>query len=187
MVLNADNVMRGVTGVVSIAPAAEPLPTAVNSALSANYKDLGWVGEDGITRTHPGTGDREVIRGWQNNGIVMVIRTPAEDNPTAQFVLLETKKEVIEFALGVTVTASATDGKWIVDTEAARSYNRIVFDVVQGSRLRRTVGPKAIVTELGDQVYAFGEPIGWEVTVEFEKDTTVGGHFIEFDSALKTP
>ncbi|MFJ9313801.1 hypothetical protein ACIRN4_06370 [Pimelobacter simplex] len=187
MALDVNNVMRGVTGVVSVAPAAETLPTAVNSALGANYKDLGWIGEDGITRSMPGTGDREVIRGWQNNGIVIVIRTPSEDNPTWQFVCLETKKEVVEFALGVTITSSATDGKWTVDTEAARAYNRVVFDVVHGARLRRTVVPKAIVTEIGDQVFAFGEPIGWEVTIEGEKDTTVGGHFIEFDSAFKTP
>lgn len=184
--LDASKVMRGVTGVVSRGPADADLPTAVNSAL-IGYNDLGWVGEDGITRTNPSAGDREVIRGWQNNGVVLVIRTPSEDNPTFQLILLETKIEVVEYVLGVTVVQSATDGKWVVDTEAARDYHRIVFDIVHGSRLRRICLPKAIVAELGDQVYAFGEPIGWEVTVEAEKDLTVGGQVIEWDSALATP
>lgn len=184
--LDANKVMRGVTGIVSKGPITAALPTAVNSAL-VGYNDLGWIGEDGITRTMPGAPAREVIRGWQNNGTVLVIRTPSEDNPTWGFVLLETKIENVEYALGVTVTQSATDGKWIVDTEAARDYHRLVIDVVHGSRLRRQCLPKAIVTELGEQVFAFGEPIGWEVTVEAEKDTAVGGHFIEWDSALATP
>ncbi|HWJ07757.1 MAG TPA: hypothetical protein VNS46_00180 [Nocardioides sp.] len=184
--LDASKVMRGVTGVVSRGPANAALPTAVNSAL-VGYNDLGWVGEDGITRSNPSAGDREVIRGWQNNGVVLVIRTPSEDNPTFQFILLETKIEVVEFVLGVTVVQSATDGKWVVDTEKARDYHRIVFDIVHGSRLRRVCLPKGIVAELGDQVYAFGEPVGWEVTIEAEKDLTVGGQLIEFDSALATP
>lgn len=186
MALDVSNVMRGVTGIVSVGADDAALPTAVNSALVA-YDDLGWIGEDGITRSMPGAGDREVIRGWQNNGVVLVIRTPSEDNPTWQFVCLETKIEVVEFVLGVTVTQSATDGKWIVDTEAERAYHRIVFDVVHGARLRRTCLPKAVVTEIGDQVFAFGVPIGWEVTVEAEKDQDVGGHFIEWDSAFATP
>ena len=186
MALSAANVRRGVTGVVSSAPVATALPTAVNSVLDAAYKDLGWVGEDGITRSLPDAGDREPLHGWQNNGVVYVIRTPSEDNPTFSFVLLETKTEVVEFALGVTVTKSATDGKWTFDAEAARTNVRLVIDIVDGAELRRIVVPKAIVTELGDQVYAFGEPIGWEVTVECERDTTSGGHFIEYASGLKT-
>lgn len=184
--LDAQKIMRGVTGVVSRAPENAALPTAVNSAL-VGYNDLGWVGEDGLTRSMPGAGDREVVRGWQNNGIVIVIRTPSEDNPTFKFVLLETKIEVVEYSLGVTVIQSATDGKWIVDTEAPRAYHRLVLDIAHSARLRRTCAPKAIVSELGDQVFAFGQPIGWEVTVEAEKDPAVGGQLIEWDSALATP
>lgn len=186
MALSADNVRRGVTGVVSYGPAGTALPTAVNSSLDAAMVDLGWLSEAGITRTLPGAADREVIRGWQNNGVVIVIRTPSEDNPTFSFVLLETKTEVVEFALGVTITKSTTDGKWTFDGEAERADGVLVIDIVDGAELRRIVVPKAVVTELGDQVYAYGEPIGWEVTVECERDTTTGGHFIEYASALKT-
>lgn len=187
MALNAANVVRGVTGVVSVAPSGTALATAVNSALDAAYKDLGWIGEDGVTRTLPSTGDREVIRGWQNNGVVIDWRTPSDDLPTWQFVCLESKIEVVQFVLGVTVTQSATDGKWIVDTDALRAENVLNLDVAHGARLRRTAVPRARVSEIGDQVYAFGEPIGWEVTVEGVRDETLGGHFVEFDSAFKTP
>lgn len=187
MALDSNNVLRAVTGVVSSAAISETLPTAVNSALGTNYKDLGWISEDGITRTHPGAGDREVVRGWQNNGVVMIIRTPSGDNPTFQFVMLESKIEVVQFALDVVVTQSSTDGKWVVDAEAARVQKRVILDVVHGARAHRIAIPRAVVTEIGDQVFAFGQPVGWEVTVEAERDAVVGGHFIEWDSAFKTP
>lgn len=187
MGLDAANVMRGVTGVLSIAPAGTALPTAVNSALDAAFVDLGWIGEDGISRTFASAGDREVVRGWQNNGIVFVIRTPSEDNPTYTFVCLESKREVIEFALETTVTQTATDGKYIYDAEKQAGERVMVLDVAHGARLRRTAIPKAIRTEIGDQVVAFGEAIGWELTIECERDATLGGHFVEWDSKLKTP
>ena len=187
MALNAENVLRGVTGVLSVAPAGTALPTAVNSALDEDFVDLGWVGEDGVTRAFNNAGDREVVRGWQNNGVVFVIRTPSEDNPTYSFVLLESKREVIEFALETTVTAGATDGSYVFDAEKQATERVLVLDVAHGARLRRTAIPKAIRTEIGDQVVAFGEPVGWELTIECERDATIGGHFIEWDSALKTP
>lgn len=187
MALDTTKITRGVTGILSIGAAGTALPTAVNSTLDPAMKDLGWIGEDGVTRTFGGAADREVIRGWQNNGVVMVIRTPTEDNPTVTFVCLETKKEVIEFALETTVTASATDGKYIFDAEKIPTSRVLVLDVVDGTRIRRTAVPKAVRTEIGDQVFAYGEPIGWELTVECERDTTLGGHFVEWDTALKTP
>lgn len=186
MALDATKIARGVTGVLSVAPSGTALPTAVNSSLGSPFVDLGWIGEDGVSRTFSGAADREVIRGWQNNGIVMVIRTPSEDNPTFTFVLLETKKEVIEYALETTVTASATDGAYVYDGEKLPTERVLVLDVVHGARVRRTAVPKAVRTEIGDQVFAFGEPIGWELTVECERDAVINGHFIEWDSALKT-
>lgn len=185
MALDATKVMRGVTGAVFAGPSGTALPTAVNSALDAAMDDLGWIGEDGVTRSLPDTGERNVVRGWQNNGVVIDWRTPTEDLPTWSFVCLETKIEVVEFVLGVTVTQSMTDGKWIVDVEAERAENVLVLDAAHGARLRRTGVPRARVSEIGDQVFAFGEPIGWEVTVEGVRDTTLGGHYVEFDSALK--
>lgn len=186
MALDVDNVTRGVTGVVSWGDSSATAPVDGTSALTG-FEDLGWVSDAGVTRTMPSTGDRVVVRGWQNNGKVLVIRTPSDDNPTLSFVLLESKIEVVEFALGVTVTQSATSGKWVIDSDAAREHGKIVLDVIDGARIRRQYGPKAIVSEIGDQVYAFGEPIGWEVTVELERDQTVGGHIVEWDTAYATP
>lgn len=186
MTLNVDNVTRAVTGAVSIGALGAAAPTSASSVL-VDHTDLGWISEGGVTRTMPGTGDREVVRGWQNNGVVLVIRAANDDNPTFQFVLLETKKEVIEFALGVTITQTATEGTWVIDADAPREAQSMVLDIIDGARLRRQHAPRAIVTEIGDQVYAFGEPIGWEVTVEVERDEAIGGHIVEWDTALKTP
>ena len=189
MATETENVNRAVTGMVMVGAldAAAPTGTAFSTS---EYTDLGWISDAGVSRSMPGAGDRDVIRGWQNNGIVVVIRTPSEDNPTYTFVCLESKKEVIEFALNTTVTQSATEGSYVVDAHKESAPRSMIIDVLNGDRIRRTYAPRVVRTEVGDQVLAFGEVIGHEVTVEVERDDdlgTEGGHFIEWDTALKTP
>lgn len=185
MALDASKVRRGITGSVTVLDDEASAPTSTSSALVGT--DLGWISEDGVTRSMPGTGDRTVMRGWQNNGVIFVVRTPTDDNPTYSFVCLETKIEVIEFVLGVTVTSGATEGSFIVDTNALRTPKKLVFTVLEGEKIRRDYLPKAVVTEIGDQVFQFGEAIGWEVTVEAERDDDLGGNFQVWDTELKTP
>lgn len=185
MALNAANVRVGVTGAVSVAPVGTTAPTGTASTL-ATHTDLGYIGEDGVTRTMPGSGDVERIRAWQNGAAVRTIRTPSEDNPQYSFTLIETKKESIEFALGVTVTQTVTEGSFEIDTTATREYVDLVLDVVDGAELIRDHLPKAMVVELGDTVFSNGEAIGIEVTVEAERDDTLGYNVKEWSTGLKS-
>lgn len=188
MANDSTNVTRGKSGILSVAPLGTALPTSVSATPNVAFTDLGWVSEDGVTRTFKGAPDVEYTHGWQDNGVVMTVRTASEDNPTLTFVLLETKKEVIEFALETTVTATVTDGSYIYDGDKIATARTILLDVFgDGGRTRRTGIPRAVRTEIGDQVFAYGEPIGWELTLEIERDTTIGGHWVEFDSKLATP
>ena len=119
MALDSSKVRVGVTGSVSVGAVGATAPTGTASAITG-FTDVGWIGEDGVTASFPGGGDADRIVGWQNGGTVRIIRTPSEDNPTLAFVMLETKKETVETALGVTVTTASTEGSYEFDTQDTR-------------------------------------------------------------------
>lgn len=171
MSLDATKVRVGVTGAVYKAATSTSAPTSVSSALTS-FTDLGYVSEDGVTITLPEAGDRTPIKGWQGDATVRVIRGTTDDNPTVQFTLLETSLAVIETYFGSTATQTVTDGSVEFDTTDTRGYLSFVIDVVDGSDTIRTYVPYGVVTSVGDLVYKNQEPIGYQVTVECERDTT---------------
>jgi hypothetical protein len=185
MALVEANVRVGVTGAVYSGPVGTTAPTTTATAVSPRI-DLGYVSEDGVTRTLPDAGDATVIKAWQNGATVRVIRTASEDNPTFSFTLLETKLETVQFALGVTVTQTVTEGSYVIDTTAAKVYKDLILDVIDGSSIERTHLPKAMVTEVGDLVYKNDEPYGYQVTVTAERDSTLGYNAKVFATALKS-
>ena len=94
--LNASNVRQAIAGAVYYdGTRLAAAPTGTNSAVT-DYDDLGYVSEDGVTLTMPGSGDATAIKAWQNGATVRTIRTPSEDQPELSLTLLETKVEVIE-------------------------------------------------------------------------------------------
>ena len=100
--------------------------------------------------------------------------------------MIETKKEVVELYYGATVTQTATEGSFVYDSSALRAQKAFVIDVIDGAELERVFIPKGRVVEVGDKVYANGEVIGYEVTIEAEKDSTLGGNAKVFSTRLKT-
>jgi hypothetical protein len=186
MALNADNVRSAVTGAVyydGSNTAADP--TGTSSSL-ADYDDLGYVGDDGVTLTMPDAGDATPIKAWQNGATVRTLQAPPDDTPTAQLTLIETKLEVIEMVFGVTVTQTATEGSFVINTNAARTNAKLVIDVVDGDELIRIFGPKAKVTSIGEIDLKNGSEIGYQVTLALEFDQTLNGQAKVWMTALKT-
>lgn len=177
MVLDASKVGVAVTGLASRAPLGTAAPTSQTTALNVAFVDVGYIGEDGITQSIPGSGDAETIKAWQNGATVRTIRSASEDLPTFQFVMLETKKESLESFFGTTVTQTATEGSLVYASTASRSHYSWVFDVVDGAELERIYIPDGVVTEVGDRVYANGEAIGYEVTIEAQLNVALAGNF----------
>lgn len=186
MALDSTKVRVAVTGAVSVAPIGSTAPTGTGTALDAAFKDLGYIGEGGVTETQPGSGDAERIRAWQNAAVVRTIRTPSEDLPTWSFVLLETKKEVVELYYRTTVTQTVTEGSYEIDAENQDAGHVFVIDVVDGSELERVHIPRGFVSKVGDKVYANGQAIGYEVTIEGERDSTLGYNAKVWATALKS-
>ncbi|MBK0296455.1 hypothetical protein IAE22_30855, partial [Bacillus sp. S34] len=100
------------------------------------------------------------IRAWQNSALV---REPVtESSIKYQMVLIETKKETIEEYYGTQVAA---DGSVKIDPGKTGGRKSYVFDILDGDEIIRIYVPSGEVTEVGDQVYVNGDPIGYEITV----------------------
>lgn len=167
MALNSENVRVAVTGALYVAPTTATAPTTASSALPNDYVDLGYFGEDGVTETR----DRSTnsIRAWQRSALVREVVT--ESSLTFSGVLIETKKETVELYYGTEVAA---DGSIKIDPSQTGGRKSFVLDVIDGDELIRAYVPSGEVTAVGDQVFANGEPIGYEVTITAYSMTVAG-------------
>lgn len=187
MATDATKVRVAVTGAISKNTTATSAPTGTASSITG-WTELGFVSEDGVTLTLPGSGDSEAIKAWQNGQTLRTIRTPNEDNPTYRFVLLETNLAVIELYFNATTSGqTSTEGAVAYNASAERTAYSYVVDVVDGAELVRDYIPRGVVTEVGDQVFANGEPIGYEITIEAEYDSVKAYNLKRWATALKTP
>jgi hypothetical protein len=159
MALVSDNVRVAVTGVVAVGNLTAPAPLDADAAMGVAYTDLGYVGEDGVTETRDRSSDK--IKAWQNADTVREVITEA--GVTLQFVLIETKLETVELYYGATV--DTTDGSIAIVPAATGGRKRFIVDLIDGDDFIRSYVPSGEVMEVGDQVYASGEPVGYEVTI----------------------
>lgn len=149
---------------------------------TTGFTGLGFVSEDGVTETRDRSSDD--IKAWQNAATVRTVITDA--TLTYSFTLIETKKETVELYYGTTVTAAVAEGDFVIVPANTGGRKSFIIDVVDGAELIRTYIPQGEVTEVGEKVYASGEPIGYEVTITAYPDTTVGGSARVWATALKT-
>lgn len=182
MALDSSKVRVAVSGEVLVGATTATAPTGTGGA-TTGFTGLGYVSEDGVTETRDRSADD--IKAWQNAATVRTVITDA--TLTYSFTLLETKKETVELFYGTTVTAAATDGDFVIVPSNTGGRKSFIIDVVDGAELRRIYIPEGEVTEVGDVVYASGEPIGYEVTITAYKNTTLNGNARVWATALKTP
>lgn len=185
MALDESKVRVAVTGAVMSGLTSATAPTGT-AATTTGFTDLGYVNEDGVSITLPGAGDSTPIKAWQNGATVRTVRSATEDNPTVEFVLLETKKEAVEAALGVTVTQTVTEGSFEIDTTDVRAAKSWIVDVIDGAELIRAYVPKGVPTGEVSLVFKNEEPIGYSVTLDCERDTTKSYNLKVWATALKS-
>lgn len=178
MSLDATNVRVAVTGAVYVGPSGTTAPTDATTALPAAMTDLGYVSEDGVTETRERS--TEKIKAWQNAATVREVVTEA--GMTYKFRLLETKAETVALYYGVEVDANGT-----VRINPSKTGGRQAFaiDVIDDGQEIRVWVPDGEVSEVGEQQYANGTPIGYEVTVTCYPDAN-GDVAVKFYSALDT-
>lgn len=177
---NIEDVRVGVDGIISTgAFGTAAAPTSATSVLGAGWVDLGYASEDGVTETTEQS--TTVLRAWQK---AKKVRTLIEEGTVRyQLTLIQTNKDTVAFYYGGTVD---TDGAIVVDPSKERPVIAFNLDVIDGDDIIRAYAPESQVVEVGDQVYANGEPIGYEVTVECAYNETLGGSVKKWYSALDT-
>ena len=95
MAISADEVRVAGTGRVYTAPKGTALPTTVDSALPADWTDLGYVTTDGVSFTF--SRETEDLAAWQGDKIrVLSLSEPK----MVEFTLMQTDAAVLETAFG---------------------------------------------------------------------------------------
>lgn len=175
-----EEVRVGVDGVVSTGPfGTATAPTTAVSALAAPWVDLGYVSEDGVTESTSITSEK--IRAWQKAKVVRT--TITEGTISWKLVLIQTNADTVALYYGGSVD---TDGSIVIDPTKERPVIAVAIDVIDGDEIIRSYAPEAQVTEVGDQVYQNGAPIGYEVTIEASHNETLGGSVKKWYSSLDT-
>lgn len=178
MANTAGNVSAGkpaLNGAVYRAASGTTLPTDATTALSADFKCLGYCGEDGLVNSNsPSTTD---IKAWGGDTVLSI---QEEKKDTFQVTLIEALNEDVLKAVygstnvsgtlstGVTITANAKEaeeGVWAVDM------------LLNSNTVKRIVIPKGKITEIGDITYSDSDPIGYEVTITALPDTSGNTHY----------
>lgn len=166
MAVDADNVVVGVTGAVYVAPKGTTLPTNAAAALNVAFKDLGYVGEEGV-QENPATTSTTNIKAWQNGVVVRKVQT--EHDTTFQFTLIETKADVL-----ATVYGNHTAGKVEINA-SIKPRKSWVIDVLDDDSKIRFVIPEAEITGIGTITYANNGVAGYAITLTAYEDPNYAG------------
>lgn len=153
----AQNVRVATTGAVFFAPMASTLPTDAVAALAQTFKDVGYIGPDGVTQAIET--DITDITAWQNGDTVRKVQT--SHDVTFQLVMLETN----ELSLKVYYADATATAKAVKVTGAQSPHNVVVIEVLDEKHSIRIVLPDAQVTERGEIVYQNEEATGYDITL----------------------
>ena len=174
---------RGTTGGIYWAPPGTTLPTDATTALAAAFKNVGYVGADGLTNTK----DRETmeIKEWGGETVLSEVVSQSETYKWKSIEYLNTDTLKAVFGTeNVTVTSGA-----IEVTVKAGTYGQGVWAIdlaLRGGRLQRIVIPDGNITDLGDIVYVGDEAVAFDVTLACNFDATTGGTSKIYISATPT-
>lgn len=170
------------TGGVLMAPVGTVAPTDANTAPDPAFVGAGYIGEEGLTES----ADRstEKVKAWGGD-TVKIIQT--DFSTTYTFTFLETlNTDVLKAIYGddnVTVTAAtaSTGTLRTVKVNGEPLPNKaFLFEVKDGDARIRIHVPDGQVTDVGDVVYSDSEVVGYSVTVEALKDSTLNANAIKY-------
>lgn len=158
-----------VTGAWYMAPVSAPAPSLVS--IPAAYRNLGYISEDGTSREVDRSA--EDIRAWQDAAKIRSVVTEAGIAYT--FTLLETNRDTIALYNGLAESDISADGTYTVTPSSTGGRRAFIFVVFDGDYTRLVWIPEGEVSEIGEQVFAGGEPIGYEVTIQAYASSKLGG------------
>lgn len=161
----ATNVTAGkpnTSGAVFTAPAGTTLPTSASAALNSAFKDMGFVSEDGVTKST--SISTTTIKEW---GGAPVLVTQDEKIVSVKLKLIEYKrKDVHSFVHGsnnVTESSGAITVK--INAEDPGEQAMVIDMTLRGNIDYRMVIPRGKITAIGDTVYKSNEAVAYDITI----------------------
>lgn len=163
------------SGAVYRAASGTTAPTDATTALSADFKCLGYCSDAGLVNSNsPSTTD---IKAWGGDTVLTI---QEEKTDTFQTTLIEVlNADVLKavygstnvtgaLATGITVTANAKEpeeGVWAIDM------------LLNSNTVKRVVIPKGKISEIGDITYSDTDAVGYEVTITALPDSSGNTHY----------
>lgn len=175
---DASNVSVGkpkVSGAIFRAPLSATLPTDVNAALDAAFKDLGYVSEDGVTNSNSPSSQN--IKAW---GGTIVYSYQEEKPDTFKLKLIESLNPDVTKAVYGSDNVSGTldEGMAIkANAQEAEEGSWIIDELLRNNTMKRIVIPDGKVTEVGDIVYVDNDVIGYDLTISCLPDKDGNTHY----------
>ena len=162
---NALNVTAGkpnTSGAVFTAPAGTALPTSASATLNSAFNDMGFVSEDGVTKST--SISTTTIKEW---GGAPVLVTQDEKIISVKLKLIEYKrKDVHSFVHGSANITESSGAITIRNNADDPGEQAIVIDMVlRGNIPYRMVIPRGKITSIGDVVYKTNEAIGYDIEI----------------------
>jgi hypothetical protein len=151
-----------IAGAIFRAPLGTALPVDVATELSADYKTLGYISEDGVTNSQARTSSE--IKAW---GGAIIMTTQTDKTDTFKFVAVEALNEEVQKMTFGAANVS-TDGNGMTTVRANSNELEAAVYVIELSlngAYRRIVIPNAKVSATGDIVYKDSDVIGYDTTI----------------------
>lgn len=151
-----------VAGAIYRAPLGTALPTDVQTELSAAYKTLGYISEDGVTNSQARTSSE--IKAW---GGTIIMTTQTDKTDTFKFIAVESlNDEVQKMTFGETNVSTDGNGMTTVRANANELEAAVyIIELALNGAFRRIVIPNAKVSATGDIVYKDSDVIGYDTTL----------------------
>ena len=157
------------------------IPTDESTALSSDFKDLGYVSEDGVTQTL--SNDTTDVKEWGGNTVLSI-----EDNFADQWkmkLIEATNSDVLKEIFGSSAVTVDSGGKITIAASAVgRDYRCYVIDMLlRNGGVRRVVLPNAKITAVEDITHGAKDAVGYGITLKCAPDASGKTHYEYIDPA----
>lgn len=162
-----------VGGAIYRAPVGSTLPTDATTALTAPFKCLGYISQDGISNAN--SPKIEVIRAWGGDQVLHVQTERPDDFKT---VLIEgLNVEVLKTVYGDDKVTGTLENGIVIEAGAEPKESAYVIEKIYvDGVVSRTVIPCGTITQLDEIKYKDNEPVAYGITISAKPSPSHPSH-----------